>query len=216
MSRNKSSDDFRATLFTGEYGGKTIIIARFVPIVRTFAPIVAGAAGMTYRKFAFFNAPGGFLWVFSMILAEYFLRRAIPNRGCHIEWGSHYSGGTVTYAPAVRVREIPARKVRSERIGTSALPTQRGLSVAPAQTIVRACGYDAKYLHAYGRESIVRPLTPCGVVMPSGSAFHAPLCSLTESFGKNEVPTDRRSGRMWAKDVPVGEFVTKGGCKYPW
>ena len=63
----------KAQEFYEKYGGKTIIIARFVPIVRTFAPIVAGAAQMPYRQFVMFNLLGGFLWVFSMILAGYFL-----------------------------------------------------------------------------------------------------------------------------------------------
>ena len=63
----------KAHAFYEKYGGKTIIIARFVPIVRTFAPIVAGAAEMPYRRFFMFNVVGGFLWVFSMILAGYFL-----------------------------------------------------------------------------------------------------------------------------------------------
>lgn len=63
----------KAHNFYEKHGGKTIIIARFVPIVRTFAPIVAGAADMTYRKFVVFNIFGGFLWVFSMILSGYFL-----------------------------------------------------------------------------------------------------------------------------------------------
>jgi membrane-associated protein len=63
----------KAHAFYEKYGGKTIIIARFVPIVRTFAPIVAGAAEMTYRKFVIYNIFGAFLWVFSMILSGYFL-----------------------------------------------------------------------------------------------------------------------------------------------
>jgi membrane-associated protein len=63
----------KAHKFYEKHGGKTIIIARFVPIVRTFAPIVAGAADMSYRKFVVFNVVGGFLWVFSMILSGYFL-----------------------------------------------------------------------------------------------------------------------------------------------
>ncbi len=69
----------RAHAFYEKYGGKTIIIARFVPIVRTFAPIVAGAAQMPYRQFAIFNVVGGFLWVFSMILAGYFLGGAVEK-----------------------------------------------------------------------------------------------------------------------------------------
>ena len=63
----------KASAFYEKYGGKTIIIARFVPIVRTFVPIVAGAAQMPYRQFAAYNVVGGFLWVFSMILGGYFL-----------------------------------------------------------------------------------------------------------------------------------------------
>lgn len=58
--------------FYERYGGKTIIIARFVPIVRTFAPFVAGVGSMTYGKFMSYNIFGALLWVFSMTLAGYF------------------------------------------------------------------------------------------------------------------------------------------------
>ena len=81
----------KAHAFYEKYGGKTIIIARFVPIVRTFAPIVAGAANMPYHRFVVFNVVGGFLWVFSMILAGYFLGNLLKSQFSidleeHIEW----------------------------------------------------------------------------------------------------------------------------------
>lgn len=70
--------------FYERHGGKTIVIARFIPIVRTFAPIVAGAAGMTYRKFATYNIVGGTAWVTSMTLGGYLLGRAVPDIDKHI------------------------------------------------------------------------------------------------------------------------------------
>jgi membrane-associated protein len=72
--------------FYERHGGKTIVLARFMPIVRTFAPVVAGAAEMGYRKFATYNIVGGILWVTSMTLAGYYLGRAVPN----IESNIHY------------------------------------------------------------------------------------------------------------------------------
>jgi membrane-associated protein len=57
--------------FYDKYGGKTIIIARFVPIVRTFAPFLAGVGKMNYFKFAMYNVSGAFLWVLSLTYAGY-------------------------------------------------------------------------------------------------------------------------------------------------
>jgi membrane-associated protein len=73
--------------FYEKHGGKTIIIARFMPIVRTFAPTVAGAAEMTYRQFAVFNVVGAIGWVMSMTLTGYFLGQmfgAALERNIHI------------------------------------------------------------------------------------------------------------------------------------
>ena len=72
--------------FYERHGGKTIVIARFMPIVRTFAPMVAGVAEMGYRKFAIYNIVGGVLWVMSMTLGGYFLGQLVPD----IEENIHY------------------------------------------------------------------------------------------------------------------------------
>ena len=71
--------------FYEKYGGKTIFLARFVPIIRTFAPTVAGAAQMDYRKFVFFNIAGGISWVFSMVGGGYLLGQSFPGLKKHIE-----------------------------------------------------------------------------------------------------------------------------------
>ena len=76
---------YRAHAFYEKHGGKTIVIARFMPIVRTFAPVVAGVAEMRYRDFIAYNVIGGMLWVWSMLFTGYFLGRYIPGIDKHIE-----------------------------------------------------------------------------------------------------------------------------------
>ena len=75
----KPSRVAKAHAFFEKYGVKTVILARFVPIVRTFAPLVVGAAEMPYAKFLLFSVIGGFLWIFSMVLAGYYLGTAIEG-----------------------------------------------------------------------------------------------------------------------------------------
>lgn len=65
--------------FYERHGGKTIILAQFMPIVRTFAPVVAGAAGMEYRRFITFNVVGAVLWINSMLFTGFFLVRLVPG-----------------------------------------------------------------------------------------------------------------------------------------
>lgn len=69
----------RARSFYEKYGKKTIIFARFIPIVRTFAPIVAGIAGMEYKTFLKYNIIGGFIWTWGMLGLGYALGNIIPN-----------------------------------------------------------------------------------------------------------------------------------------
>ena len=69
----------RAQEFYDKHGGKTIIIARFLAFVRTFAPTVAGAAGMPYRRFAVFNVTGAALWVISVTLLGYWFGKTVER-----------------------------------------------------------------------------------------------------------------------------------------
>ncbi len=70
---------YQAKEFYDKHGGGAIIMARFLPIVRTFAPIVAGIVQMDRKKFSFFNIVGSIAWVFTMIVAGHYLQRIIYN-----------------------------------------------------------------------------------------------------------------------------------------
>jgi membrane-associated protein len=99
----------RAHNFYETYGGKTIILARFVPIVRTFCPPVAGAARMNYAHYFVYDIFGGLLWADGLILVGYFLGSAIPNIGDRI----HVVIGVVVFLsilPAI----ISAWRARTE------------------------------------------------------------------------------------------------------
>jgi len=74
----------RTRAFYARHGAKTIVIARFVPIIRTFAPVVAGVGEMEYRRFLFYNVAGGVGWVTTMTSAGYLLGQAVPNISEHI------------------------------------------------------------------------------------------------------------------------------------
>lgn len=76
----------RAKEFYRKYGGGSIIAGRFLPIVRTFVPIVAGAIDMRFAKFNFYNIVGAFLWVWSLISVGYLLGRQVPGILDHLEF----------------------------------------------------------------------------------------------------------------------------------
>lgn len=69
----------KAQAYYEKHGGKTIVLARFIPIVRTFAPIVAGVGNMNYRVFLTYNIIGGFLWAVGLSVVGYFLGSVIPD-----------------------------------------------------------------------------------------------------------------------------------------
>jgi len=106
----------RTRLFYEKHGGKTIVIARFVPIIRTFAPVVAGVAGMEYRRFAIFNIAGGVGWVISMTMTGYVLGRMVPNLDKHIELVI-LSVIAISFIPAV----LESWKQRNEKMHLRAI-----------------------------------------------------------------------------------------------
>ncbi len=75
------------------HGGKTIVLAQFIPILRTFAPVVAGVAAMGYRRFATYNVVGAILWITSMTLVGYTLGNLVPD----IERRIHYVVAVVIF-----------------------------------------------------------------------------------------------------------------------
>jgi membrane-associated protein len=75
----------RAHEFYEKHGAKTIVLARFMPIIRTFAPLVAGVAKMDYKVFAIYNVIGGTAWIWSMLFTGYFLGRYVPGIDKYIE-----------------------------------------------------------------------------------------------------------------------------------
>lgn len=75
----------RAHKFYEKHGRKTIVLAQFMPIIRTFSPVIAGVGGMRFRQFITFNIIGAFVWIWSMLGIGYFLGSYIPGIDQHIE-----------------------------------------------------------------------------------------------------------------------------------
>jgi membrane-associated protein len=101
----------KAQAFFDKHGPKAIVLARFVPIVRTFTPIVAGVGEMPYRTFVMFNILGGFMWSFGVILLGYFLGQVdvIAN---HLELAI-LSVVAISLLPIV-IEVLRARRKRAE------------------------------------------------------------------------------------------------------
>jgi membrane-associated protein len=108
----------RTREFYERHGGKTIVLARFIPIIRTFAPVVAGVGRMEYRRFLAYNVLGGIGWVSSLTWAGYLLGRTIPDIGRYI----HIVIGIVVVVSVIpigvewwRARARPERAAVRER-----------------------------------------------------------------------------------------------------
>jgi membrane-associated protein len=72
--------------FYEKHGGKTLVLGRFLPIIRTFAPILAGVIKVEFKTFMLFNVIGGALWIFSLSLIGYFLGNQFPNIKHYVEY----------------------------------------------------------------------------------------------------------------------------------
>src|SRR5690348_8247966 len=103
--------------FYEHYGGKTVILARFVPIIRTFCPPVAGAARMRYTRYLTYDIAGGCLWVWSTVLLGYALGKTVPN----IDKRIHY-----VIAAVIVVSLMPAVWHAWKRRGKNTPPAGRG------------------------------------------------------------------------------------------
>jgi membrane-associated protein len=110
-----------AHAFYEKYGGKTIILARFIPIIRTFCPPVAGAARMSYTRYLLYDMVGGLSWVWGMTLLGYTLGRTVPN----IDKRIHYVIAVViilSFVPAAyhawksraKARRVPLKSPETE------------------------------------------------------------------------------------------------------
>jgi membrane-associated protein len=76
----------RAKRFYDKKGTISLVLGRFLPIVRTFAPIIAGAINMDFKKFSYYNWVGGFLWIWSLVLTGYFLGKLYPQITHYLEY----------------------------------------------------------------------------------------------------------------------------------
>ena len=106
---NKAAFD-QAHAFYEKYGGVTIVLARFMPVLRTFAPFVAGVAQMTRRKFTFFDVTGGVLWVGGVTIAGYLFGNIpwVKTNLDKIIWGAIFIPGLLVLIGAWRARRKQA------------------------------------------------------------------------------------------------------------
>jgi len=114
----------RARAFYEKYGGKTVILARYIPIVRTFCPPVAGAAGMAYSRYFAYDVIGGILWVGTMELGGFFLGSMVPN----IDKRIHYVIATVVFLsllPAIIVWWKSRNDAKGSRSAVSGAQPER-------------------------------------------------------------------------------------------
>jgi len=116
----------RAHEFYEKYGGRAVILARFVPIVRTFCPPVAGAAQMPYLRYLSYDIFGGIFWISSMVLGGYIAGSRIPNIGQYL----HYIIGAIILLSILPPVISLIRSWRSARRSSAAHPAEAGATIA--------------------------------------------------------------------------------------
>ncbi len=114
----KRSHVDRTRAFYDRHGPKTIVLARFVPIVRTFAPILAGVGRMPYRKFLVYNVTGALLWAVGVTTAGYLLGSSVPDI-------DRYLLPIIALIVAVSVAPPVAEALRARRAGRARRPEER-------------------------------------------------------------------------------------------
>jgi membrane-associated protein len=163
----------KAQAFYEKHGGKTIILARFVPIVRTFAPVVAGVGRMDYRRFLMFNIVGGISWVVSLTLLGYYLPSTIepmlkPIFGQDFEVQDHVEKVIIL---VVFVSVLPIiigairHKLASRAVPAPSLEGSGSSGPSHAETAL----YAAEVTHGAGATATPHPLSPKGRGEPGAS-----------------------------------------------
>jgi membrane-associated protein len=105
----------RAHAYFEEHGSKTIILARFIPVIRTFVPVVAGVGEMEYRRFVTFNVIGGFLWAVGLTVLGYLLGASIPNVDRYL-LPMILVIGAVSFVPVIRELWKMRRQGQADRV----------------------------------------------------------------------------------------------------
>jgi membrane-associated protein len=101
--------------FFARYGGKSLIIGRFLPIIRTFAPILAGTAQMELKEFAIYNLIGGVLWTFTLVLGGYFLGYEFPTLKDHVEYVIFFFVGLTSITVIRAYLKIRKEQIEEEK-----------------------------------------------------------------------------------------------------
>lgn len=105
---------YAAEAFFNRYGGMALIMGRFLPIIRTFAPIFAGIVKFDFKKFLVYNVVGGFFWVFSLTLAGYYIAQLFPGIANYLEYFI-FGIIIITWIPVIRTYMKERKRMEAER-----------------------------------------------------------------------------------------------------